>query len=458
MDIRVAITNDLLAQANKCFNDKKLTFAYLEHIAKNTANKFEMLKELELIHKRIIKLEEDAKKALQEAIAIEKEALSEQWYSYKRDEPFAPSEFYDFFSDERNFTELCMYYQKESPVTRIENSIKQLEGLRLKKAKKALYNLIEVYPKKILKGFKMLRKFLNASYILILLSSFAHALDIPKSSNLDPRITFAMYEAKNVVLIRCKVGYVSMVEFEKDERILNIATGFLAGWEISDKDNYLFIKPKAYAINTAEQDMTDENGDKIKFQGSTIIQPNENDWKTNLLVTTNKNRVYHFDLVLANNKNNVNYRVEFAYTTQKDELEIKQKIAKQKAELKKELERVNIPRNWNFVMHVNKDSQSITPDFAYDDGVFTYLGFSTTKTIPSAFLFDKKNKESILNTHIKKDGKYDVLVIHKTAKQILLRSGDKLVGIFNKGYGQNPKDETNNTNKANIIREIIVGE
>ena len=304
----------------------------------------------------------------------------------------------------------------------------------------------------------MLRKFLNASYILILLSSFAHALDIPKSSNLDPRITFAMYEAKNVVLIRCKVGYVSMVEFEKDERILNIATGFLAGWEISDKDNYLFIKPKAYAINTAEQDMTDENGDKIKFQGSTIIQPNENDWKTNLLVTTNKNRVYHFDLVLANNKNNVNYRVEFAYTTQKDELKIKQKIAKQKAELKKELERVNIPRNWNFVMHVNKDSQSITPDIAYDDGVFTYLGFSTTKTIPSAFLFDKKNKESILNTHIKKDGKYDVLVIHKTAKQILLRSGDKLVGIFNKGYGQNPKDETNNTNKANIIREIIVGE
>lgn len=301
----------------------------------------------------------------------------------------------------------------------------------------------------------MLKKFLNASYVLILLSSFTYALDIPKSSNLDPRITFAMYEAKNVVLVRCKVGYVSMIEFEKDERILNIATGFLAGWEISDKDNYLFIKPKAYAINTAEQDMTDENGDKIKFQGSTIIQPNENDWKTNLLVTTNKNRVYHFDLVLANNKNNVNYKVEFAYATQKDELENKQKIAEQKAELKKELERVNIPRNWNFVMHVNKDSQSIAPDFAYDDGVFTYLGFSTIKTIPSVFLFDKKNKESILNTHIKKDGKYDVLVIHKTAEKILLRSGDKLVGVFNKGYGQNPQDKTNNTNKANIVREII---
>ena len=132
MDIRVAITNDLLSQAQKCFNDRELTFAYLEHIARNTTNKVEMLRQLELIHKRITELEKTAKEALAQATAIEKEALSEQWYSYKRDDPFAPSEFYDFFSDERNYTELSMYYQKECPVTRIQKSVKQLEGLRIK--------------------------------------------------------------------------------------------------------------------------------------------------------------------------------------------------------------------------------------------------------------------------------------------------------------------------------------
>ena len=301
----------------------------------------------------------------------------------------------------------------------------------------------------------MIKNILNATYVLICLVSFANALDIPKSSHLDPRITYTMYESKNVVLVRCKVGYVSMIEFERDERILNIATGFSAGWEIADKENYLFIKPKAYAMKTEEQDMTDENGEKIKFQGSTVIQPNEEDWKTNLLVTTNKNRVYKFDLVLASGKKNVNYNIEFAYTTKKEEAQKAEQLAKQKMEFQKEIERINIPRNWNFVMHVNKDSNSIAPDFAYDDGVFTYLGFSTTKTIPSVFLFDEKNGESILNTHIKKDGKYDVLTIHKTAQKILLRSGDKLVGIFNQGYGQNPKDKTYDTNKANIVREII---
>lgn len=301
----------------------------------------------------------------------------------------------------------------------------------------------------------MLKKFLNAIYVLIILATYLNALDVPKSSHLDHRITHAIYEAENVVLVKCQVGYVSMIEFEKDERILNIATGFSAGWEIADKDNFLFIKPKAYTMKTEEQDMTDENGEKIKFQGSSVIQPNEEDWKTNLLVTTNKNRVYSFDLVLATGKKSVNYKVEFAYSTKKDEVEKAQKIAQEKAEFKKEIERVNVPRNWDFVMHVNEGSQSITPDFAYDDGIFTYLGFSSTKTIPSVFLFDEKNGESILNTHVKKDGKYDVLTIHKTAEKILLRSGNKLVGVFNQGYGKNPKDQTYDTNKANIVREII---
>lgn len=304
----------------------------------------------------------------------------------------------------------------------------------------------------------MFKKYFYVLICLLCFNNTLFALDIPKSSKLDARITHTMYEAQNVVLIKCKTGFVSMIEFEKDERILNIATGFSAGWEIADKDNYLFIKPKAYAMKAEEQDMTDENGEKIKFEGSTFIQPNEEDWKTNLLVTTSKGRVYSFDLELAGEKKSPNYKLEFAYTTKVDEQKKAEEIAKAKAEFNKELERVNVPRNWDFMMHINKGSETISPDFAYDDGVFTYLGFKSTKTIPSVFLFDESNGESILNTHIKKDGKYDVLIIHKTAQKILLRSGDKLVGIFNEGYAKNPKDRTYNTNKAGLVREIIGGE
>jgi len=162
--------------------------------------------------------------------------------------------------------------------------------------------------------------------------------------------------------------------------------------------------------------MTNESGEQIEFYGSSVIQPNAADWKTNLIITTNKDKVYTFDLELGE-INKINYKLTFNYATPKEKIEkekaekeLAEKAAKEKALYKKEIDRNTIPRNWNFAMHVNKDSETITPDYAYDDGVFTYLGFSSTKTIPSVFLFDDANKESILNTHIKKDGKYDNII------------------------------------------------
>lgn len=107
-------------------------------------------------------------------------------------------------------------------------------------------------------------------------------------------------------------------------------------------------------------------------------------------------------------------------------------------------------------MNQNKDSENISPTFAYDDGQFTYLGFNNTKDIPSVFLYEN-DKESILNTHIKKDGNYDVLVIQKTAKQFVLRSGDRIVGIWNKSFGINPKEVQQTTISKDVQRELVDG-
>ena len=104
-------------------------------------------------------------------------------------------------------------------------------------------------------------------------------------------------------------------------------------------------------------------------------------------------------------------------------------------------------------MKINKGSEDIAPNFAYDDGVFTYLGFDTTKTFPAVFMYEN-GKESIINTHIKKSRNYDVLVVQKITNQILLWRGDKLVGIFNKGYGKNPLRKTRETSNENIKRVV----
>lgn len=283
---------------------------------------------------------------------------------------------------------------------------------------------------------------------LLVLESFA--LSVPQKSHEDLRIRFAEYSANDVFNVVGKVGSSTLIKFQNDERVTNISSGFPDGWEIKDRENNLFISPKPYTMQ-----VTDSNGTKI---GEEIIKPNKDDWKTNLIVTTSK-RDYIFELNLAANE--VYYKVSFSFPEEEKEKKKKEQeqlLAKEdKKKLEDDLNRNTVPRNWEFYMNVNKGSEDISPNYAYDDGVFTYLGFDNTKSFPSVFMYENE-KESILNTHVKKDGKFDVLVIHKTTPMILLRSGNKVVGVLNKGYAKNPLDESRSTTTNKIERKVIGNE
>ena len=278
------------------------------------------------------------------------------------------------------------------------------------------------------------------------------AIDIPKSTLFDKRVVYTNFNKDDVFQIFAKNGYTTVIQFAEDERILDMASGFSSGWDIQDRRNFVFIKPKSYESNFA----VDELGETINKK--MIIDPNQNDWKTNLIVLTNK-REYVFNLDLNTDKNSY---FKFTFKYPQEELNKKQQKDKLKKEfleeneIKEELNRTAIPRNWDYYMNQNKYSENISPTFAYDDGQFTYLGFNSIKDIPSVFLYEN-DKESILNTHIKKDGNYDVLVIQKTAKHFVLRSGDRIVGIWNKSFGINPKEVQQTTISKDVQRELVDG-
>lgn len=276
------------------------------------------------------------------------------------------------------------------------------------------------------------------------------AIDIPNSSIYDKRVVFSNFNNDDVFQIYGKNGYTTVVQFAPDEVILDMASGFSDGWDFQDRRNFVFIKPKSYESSFA----VDEFGEIVNKK--TIIDPNPKDWKTNLIVLTNK-REYVFNLDL-NVVDNSYYKFSFKYplddlAKQAKAIE-KEKAQKEKVELQTELNRNAVPRNWDYYMNVNPDSEAITPIFAYDDGVFTYLGFDNTKDMPSVFLYEN-DKESILNSHIKKDGNYDVLVVQKVGKQMILRSGKRIVGLWNKSFGFNPLETPKTTNSPNLEREVI---
>jgi type IV secretion system protein VirB9 len=286
---------------------------------------------------------------------------------------------------------------------------------------------------------------------LITVSSL-FAIEVPKPTLFDARVVYADFNKDDVFQIYGKNGYTTVIQFSDDERVLDMATGFSTGWDIEDRRNFIFIKPKSYESNFA----VDEFGETVNKKS--IIEPNPQDWKTNLVVLTNKKEyIFNLDLNVVKNSH---FKFTFKYPkdeAKKEELLLaKKKLEEQKEEINTELNRNAVPRNWDYYMNVNLESENITPTFAYDDGQFTYLGFDSTKDIPSVFLFEN-DKESILNSHIKKDGNYDVVVIQKTASKIVLRSGKRIVGIWNKSFGVNPLEEQKTTNSPNLKKEVING-
>lgn len=294
-------------------------------------------------------------------------------------------------------------------------------------------------------------------FLLFFMIIKAFGLEIPKSSTLDKRMTATAYNAQNVVRVDAKVGYVVVIEFAKEENIINMATGFSQGWDLTAKGNLLFITPKSIVVKVSELETT-QKGETKEIQKDKIISPNNAEWKTNLIVNTNAS-MYVFELNL-NSSSNV-FKISFIYPD-RDITKLK-KITKQIEQKSQEaivdtaLNRTSVPRNWDFYMNASANSQSIAPNYAYDDGVFTYLGFDNTKTFPSVFGYEDK-KEQILNTHIKKDGNYDVLVIQKTMPKIVLRSGSKVIGIVNKGYAKNPLDKTRQTSNDEMVERILSNE
>lgn len=290
-----------------------------------------------------------------------------------------------------------------------------------------------------------MKKIIICSLIIV---ELVFAVSTPRPSKYDKRMVSSTYNANDVTKVYTHVGYTTAIKFDASERIMDIASGFTDGYYFIDRSNTLFISPKPYISNISMNDSGEMKNEVV------ALEPNPDDWKTNLIVVTNK-RDYVFDLILA--KNDVHYKVSFRYPNDEKALSKKEALLRaqerNKKAIDKELGKTSVPRNWDFYMNVNPGSDDITPDFAYDDGVFTYLGFASTKTIPSVFKFENK-EESILNTHVKKDGNYDVLVVHKTTPMIILRSGNKIVGILNDGYAKNPLSSTRETNSNKIKREV----
>jgi type IV secretion system protein VirB9 len=291
-------------------------------------------------------------------------------------------------------------------------------------------------------------------FVLILLSvaiiaHIAHAEIDPSKSKFDSRIRNLNYNADNVTKITAVDGYTTTIKFSDKENIQYVTTGFEEGWQHKVQGNYIIIMPKP-----------------VDNENSGFYQPTSPDWNTNLIVITDR-REYSFQLELGENGTNNAFVVRFNYPVEKAEEVKSEKLKKATALLEEKnkklidrsLGKLSMPVNWNYYKSVNKNSDNIVPDFVYDDGILTFLGFSNEKEIPSVFLVNADKSEEMLTYNMRADvlNNYRTLVVHKVTEKLILRNGNKVVGIFNKSFGSyKPVYKTTNSN--NVIRVINKGD
>lgn len=242
-----------------------------------------------------------------------------------------------------------------------------------------------------------MQKILTTTAALLAICTPAYAEKSPKAGPVDSRIRTVIYSPRDVTEIRGHYGYQTLIEFNKDETITNIALGDSLAWYVNPNEtgNLLFVKPV------------------------------EDNATTNLTVVTDK-RTYHFELNASSAKSshakNMAFHVQFKYPEGRSGF-----IERKTADISPASG--TQPSDWNFNYEFAGHSAQV-PKRAFDDGDFTYFEFDKQSEIPAIFSVAPDGTESLIN--YKTEGRY--VVVHRIAKQFTLRNGKSVTCIFNRSY------------------------
>ncbi|QBC45842.1 P-type conjugative transfer protein VirB9 [Iodobacter fluviatilis] len=254
-----------------------------------------------------------------------------------------------------------------------------------------------------------------------------HAAEVPVPSMRDARTKLVQYNADEVYTVNTYPGIATRIILGEGETVTDIATGFSTAWEIADRGNVIYVKPK--------QEKAD----------------------TNMLVVTNK-REYQFDLIMPNNPSktatvflnnrNIAYTIRFSYP---EDVKVLSEEALKQATLKEKLAAQPIPKNWKYSMMVAENSSDIKPSEAFDDGRFTYIKFAAGRSWPAIFQVQDDKTEKIVNSN--SEGEY--MVIHKIGREFVLRQGKQVVGLYNDAYNPDGVPTATGVTVDGVERKVI---
>lgn len=225
---------------------------------------------------------------------------------------------------------------------------------------------------------------------------------------IDRRMRTLVYSPNDVYKLKFKVGYNSQIVFPLGESPILQTFGDARGWTVKLVGNALYMKPMDPGL------------------------------QTNMIITTNKDRTYYFDVMSTHTEDfeddDFFYRLSFYYPDIAVDGPI---LTKQKGKINEEIKMPTEKRkfaniaNLNFQYSFSGGGSNAKPIKVFDDGNQTYLMFANNnEKIPLIYAVDPDGSEHLLRYKMN-DG---YVVLDTTEYQFSLRFGSELICIFNEKF------------------------
>lgn len=254
--------------------------------------------------------------------------------------------------------------------------------------------------------------------VALCLAAAAHGAQLPSAGEKDARIRFANYDPYDVVTIYTRVGLLTQIVFDQDEKIVDMTGGDVEAWGAATRHarDGVFLKPAAEAADA------------------------------NLHVVTNK-RSYSFDLKLAKRaKGEIAFvTVYFRYPAA---VQLVDTAAKEGDQVRDLLEAPAPVVNRRYSVQGSSD---LAPIEAWDDGRTTFLRFRARSSIPGIY---EANEEGTAKRIENINVKDDVVQVQGVRRKLVLQSGKEIACVFNDGYDLNAPRPVTNTASPHVKRVL----
>ena len=230
----------------------------------------------------------------------------------------------------------------------------------------------------------------------------------------DARLKIVDFEPSSVLQLTGFVGYHIHFEFAPDERFVNLGAGDTAAVDVGAEANHLFLKPRAPGPGT------------------------------NLTILTNRH-TYFIDfraLARAPRADEAVYSVMYRYP---QELPI---LAGGPGGSVSNTAGVALSRPVSNRNYWFCGSNALRPVYAADDGLQLHLKFPAQAELPAIYVQSNTGEETIVNSHVEGD----TVVIHRLAKRFVLRRGNEVACVVDRGSAERQQRADSGTVDPEILR------